>query len=231
MDASDPLPSTTQFVADSLDKMRTATTDEERREIYRAIYYRIRARLDVLARKTGLRSAVPEVWTEEISDGADARLEKFFVRASNEKWRQQLEGLNDLMNLAARHMRFFLMDVIRARGRCLSSADVTLPDTVRFDQWLENRMAGGASELDPSAAVMDAEHRQQVLLEFWQTFDQLAEREPGLAALLQKSVVLGMTNVELGKLEGVAESTIRERLNKARRLFLRLYGKDWPFEN
>ncbi len=80
-------------------------------------------------------------------------------------------------------------------------------------------------------AVADKEQHDKTLIEFWETFDRMDQIDPSMTQLLEKSVVLGISNVDLAELEGVSESTIRDRIRKARLTFLRLFGKDWPFEN
>lgn len=226
--------STTAFVANALEQMKRATTEEERREIYRSIYFRVYERLNVLARKARLRPVVPEVMTQDIADGAEDRLEKFFMKEQNEKWRQKMQDINDLMNLAARHMRFFLMDVLRRRVTCKAVTDQNAVDELNLADWLDARLNDDdrrQKPADPANVVQDRDFREHVMLEFWQTFDQMNEIDPAMTHLLEKSVLTGMSNVELGRLERVSESTIRDRLRRARLTFLRLYGKDWPFEN
>lgn len=226
--------STTAFVAGALDRIKHAQTEQQRREAYRAIYFRVAERLNVLARKSSLKPVVPEAFTQDIADGADERLEKFFAKEENEKHWKKMKGINDLLNIAARHMRFFLMDVIRKRSQGGALTDQAVPDDHGLDDWLNSRMLNDPRRTQPATPDQIAannETRMNVLARFWEAFDLMDQENPKLTELLEKSVVLGMSNVDLAELEGVSESTIREWIKKARIMFLRFFGDEWPFDN
>ncbi len=141
--------STTAFVAGALNRIKQAQTEQERRETYRAIYFRVYERLNVLARKSGLKPAVPEVFTQDIADGAQDRLEKFFAKDENEKHWKKMQDIGDLLNLAARHMRFFLLDVIRNR-RAGQTSNERADGDLRLDEWLEAQLANDLGRSNPS---------------------------------------------------------------------------------
>lgn len=214
--------STTQFVSNALEELRQAKTPEARSSALQKILWRIKKRLELITSKT-IKRDVPEVWTQDIIDGATDRLVKFVSTDDNERHWGNLNNLNHLMSLAFNHMRWYLLDVLRARG-----------GHAPFEVWVEARLSADnrrSQPDDPAETVVDKLSREAIMIEFWEAFEKFAKEDPRAADILEKSVVGGLPVAELATLYDVPESTMRDWLNKARMKFRRIYRKEWPFEN
>ena len=217
-------PSTTLFVADCIDKLQKCDDESERQLIYKAMYERAYNRMHLLAHKIKLRTHVPEVFTDDVNHAAFERLTNIMTRDDLQNWRNKMSGLRDVLNLAARHMRLYLLTVIETRSKRQTFTDCVLESDSAVTDMLMS--------LFPANKLMD-EHvdpqRLAINQEIWNVFPQMERIDAHKAELLEQSLILGLSNVELASVHGVDESTIRDRLFKARLLFLKLYGKEWPF--
>ena len=127
------------------------------------------------------------------------------------------------MSLAFNHMRWYLQDVLRARG-----------GHAPFEVWVEARLSPDnrrSQPDDPAETVVDKLSREAIMIEFWEAFEKFAKEDPRAADILEKSVVGGLPVAELATLYEVSESTMRGWLHDARMKFRRIYRKEWPFEN
>jgi len=211
---------TTEYVRESLQQIRFAPTEQERRSALYQLFVRLDNRLVRLARKLKLKMRVPELMTRELSSESTDKLVDYLTRVDRDE--ESLGNLTQLMALIACNMRCYLIDVIRRRAKSQTVTDAGTDDF--STDWWHN--CAVTDPRQPRNTRPTDQELTELRLDFHDTFDHMKIEQPDLAILLEMKFYLGLTNHELAELHCVTDRTILNRLHSAIAIFADHYHGD-----